>query len=303
MNFMGNPANIPALGFTHGGRFHADDVFSSALLRILRPDIRIYRGFTVPKGFSGIAYDIGDGPFDHHQKNRECRENGVPYAAFGLLWRKYGGYILSEEEALRFDEKFVQPLDLDDNTGCGNVLAGIIGAFNPPWDSDQDQDEAFEQALDVAQKMLAHKLESLAAVERGKAAVEAQLKTMQDGIVVLERYVPWKPVLIPSAAEFVIFPSMRGGYSLQCIPKDFNGKTGDKVPLPKAWWGRPQEELARITGLEDVQFCHASGFMATAGSLSSAKQMAMQAQQELARRRQQAAAQRAANAAMVEAQT
>ena len=46
---------IPAKGFTHGGKFHADDVFSTALLQIVRPDIEISRGFTVPEGFSGIV--------------------------------------------------------------------------------------------------------------------------------------------------------------------------------------------------------------------------------------------------------
>ena len=52
---------IPAKGFTHGGKFHADDVFSTALLQIVRPDIEISRGFTVPEGFSGIVFDIGGG--------------------------------------------------------------------------------------------------------------------------------------------------------------------------------------------------------------------------------------------------
>ena len=33
---------------THGGRFHADDVFSAALLKMVYPDIRIIRTFTVP---------------------------------------------------------------------------------------------------------------------------------------------------------------------------------------------------------------------------------------------------------------
>lgn len=32
---------IPANGFTHAGKFHADDVFATALLQILRPDIKI----------------------------------------------------------------------------------------------------------------------------------------------------------------------------------------------------------------------------------------------------------------------
>ena len=47
---------IPARGFTHGGKFHADDVFSTALLQILRPDIKITRGFTVPDNLDGIGY-------------------------------------------------------------------------------------------------------------------------------------------------------------------------------------------------------------------------------------------------------
>ena len=69
---------IPANGFTHAGKFHADDVFATALLQILRPDIKITRGFVVPDGFDGIVYDVGFGMFDHHQEPRECRPNGVP---------------------------------------------------------------------------------------------------------------------------------------------------------------------------------------------------------------------------------
>ena len=50
---------IPANGFTHAGKFHADDVFATALLQILRPDIKITRGFVVPDDFDGLVYDIG----------------------------------------------------------------------------------------------------------------------------------------------------------------------------------------------------------------------------------------------------
>ena len=42
---------IPANGFTHAGKFHADDVFATALLQIVRPDIKITRGFVVPDEF------------------------------------------------------------------------------------------------------------------------------------------------------------------------------------------------------------------------------------------------------------
>ena len=86
-----------------------------------------------------------------HQEDALVRENGVPYAAFGLLWRKFGPvFFVSKctegqisEAVQRFDESFVQPLDLDDNTGCGNMLASIIGAFNPYWDENSDSDRNF----------------------------------------------------------------------------------------------------------------------------------------------------------------
>ena len=55
--------------FTHSGKFHADDVFSSALLLYLNPEIRIIRGNKVPEDFDGIVFDIGRGRYDHHQKD------------------------------------------------------------------------------------------------------------------------------------------------------------------------------------------------------------------------------------------
>ena len=100
---------VPDKGFTHAGRFHADDVFAAALLRLCNPNIRIQRGFSVPEGYDGIVFDIGDGPFDHHGKDSPVRECGVKYAAFGLLWRKLGPALVGEKEAKRFDDGFVTP--------------------------------------------------------------------------------------------------------------------------------------------------------------------------------------------------
>ena len=75
-----------AAAFTHGGKFHADDVFSAALLLHFNPKLTIQRGNRVPEEFDGIVFDIGRGEYDHHQKASRIRENGAPYAAFGLLW-------------------------------------------------------------------------------------------------------------------------------------------------------------------------------------------------------------------------
>lgn len=257
---------------THGGKFHADDVFSSALLKILRPDVKIRRVFEVPEGFDGLVFDIGRGKYDHHQENAEVRENGVPYAAFGLLWRELGEEIFrnggctpveAKKEAERFDEHFIQPLDADDNTGCGCQLAGIISCFNPAWDSDRTPDECFTEAVDFAKVILKKKFQGTFSVQRARALVEAALAGMQDRVVVLSRFAPWKMVLIPSEAEFVVYPSQRGGFNAQVVPADFNTEDA-KCSFPQEWAGKENEELQRISGIPELRFCHKGRFLISA---------------------------------------
>ena len=175
---------IPANGFTHAGKFHADDVFATALLQILRPDIKITRGFVVPDDFDGIVYDVGFGMFDHHQEPRECRPNGVPYAALGLLWRVLGPGLVGERQARLIDENFIQPLDLNDNTGEQNSLCDAIGFFNPVWDSKEDQDTCFFKAVAVAKQILENQIASANAVNRADEKVQlsaVEERPVQDG--------------------------------------------------------------------------------------------------------------------------
>lgn len=256
---------IPANGFTHAGKFHADDVFATALLQIIQPDIRITRGFVVPDDFDGIVYDIGFGMFDHHQEPREYRANGIPYAAFGLLWRELGPQLIGPVDAGRFDESFVQPLDLDDNTGCGNQLANIIAAYNPRWDGEDRPDDCFAQAVALAQDMLAHKLEAIRSVQRAAAEVNEALGRMKRRIVRLSRFAPWKQQLIPSKARFVVYPSQRGGWAAQAVPASF-GSPALKVPFPAHWAGASEQELPGLSGIETLRFCHAGRFLVTAGT-------------------------------------
>ena len=181
---------IPANGFTHAGKFHADDVFATALLQIVRPDFRVTRGFAVPEDFDGIVYDIGGGMFDHHDEPRQTRPNGVPYAAFGLLWRMLGPGLVGERQARLVDENFVQPLDLNDNTGEQNSLCDAIGFFNPVWDSKDDPDACFAQAVAVAKQILEKQIASANGVNRADDRVRQAYEASRDGIVVLPCYLP-----------------------------------------------------------------------------------------------------------------
>ena len=271
-----------ASAFTHSGKFHADDVFSAALLLYLNPEIMITRGNRVPEDFDGIVFDIGRGQYDHHQKDSRIRENGIPYAAFGLLWEELGADILGEDLAQRFDEAFVQPLDNNDNTGEKNELATLIGNFNPTWDAEGSNDEAFFQAVSVAGMILENKFERFRGNERAdkrveeiyahhKQAVHDREKHRDDArILILPEFVPCQKFLSETEIAFVIFPSNRGGYCIQPQKKEYS--MNYKCSFPVEWLGLENEELAVATGLKSAGFCHKGGFLMTAGELADAVQ-------------------------------
>ncbi len=262
---------LPAHAFTHGGKFHADDVFSAALLRIIRPDIQIQRGFHVPENFEGIVFDIGDGMFDHHAIGSPVRSNGNPYAAFGLLWQVFGPELVGKKGAEWLDERFVQNLDLNDCTGAENALADAIGSFNPVWDSQESKDDCFFRAVNFAQTILENRLEEVRAVQRAEEMVVKALPNVRDGILVLPQYAPWK-TLLPADNNilFVVYPSQRGGYAAQGVNDRQTKKL--RVPFPQQWAGMPEQELAEISGIDDLIFCHASRFLITSKSKSGALQ-------------------------------
>ena len=269
-----------ATAFTHSGKFHADDVFSSALLLYLNPEIRIIRGNKVPEDFDGIVFDIGRGRYDHHQKDSRIRENGIPYAAFGLLWEELGAEILGEELAQKFDESFVQPLDNNDNTGEKNELATLIGNFNPTWDAQGGNDEAFFQAVSVAGMILENKFERYLGNERADKRVEEILEEHQKAILsgekskeearilILPEFVPCQKRLSETDIAFVIFPSNRGGYCIQPQKKEYS--LNYKCSFPVEWLGLENEELVATTGLSSAGFCHKGGFLMTTGTLEDA---------------------------------
>lgn len=266
--------------FTHSGKFHADDVFSAALLLYLNPEITITRGNQVPENYEGLVFDIGRGQYDHHQKDSRIRDNGVPYAAFGLLWEKLGPEILGEELALKFDESFVQPLDINDNTGEKNELATLIGNFNPGWDSKSSNDEAFFQAVSVAGMILENKFERYLGNERADRRVEEVLTehaaSLASGdtpaentnILILPEFIPCQKRLSETNIAFVIFPSNRGGYCIQPQKKEYS--MNYKCSFPAEWLGLENEELEQVTGLQSAGFCHKGGFLMTVGMLEDA---------------------------------
>lgn len=151
---------------THGGKFHADDAWAVAVLKILYPDAGLVRtrdatiidaaDFAIDVG--GV-WDPATGRFDHHQKGFDgARTSGVPYASAGLVWKEYGarcvaalalrhaGQVLSGETAQQIawaiDGDIVQYLDLSDvgaakNAPGGYGLSAVVSGYNLNWMDEQ----------------------------------------------------------------------------------------------------------------------------------------------------------------------
>lgn len=224
----------------HAGKFHSDDVFSVAMVLLCHPDAEIIRINQVTEEMKlddrTIVADIGEGKYDHHQPDAECRENGDKYAACGLLYRELRSILFGKNAvaADNFERNYILPIERDDNGIALNPLSEAISAFNPNWDSDNDYDEAFAYAVRFAQGIILREIRKAEAEEKADREVSTALSESDGRVVVLHRFIPWKNILIPSTALFVIYPSARGGFNLQVIPRELGIKTA-KIDLPVEW--------------------------------------------------------------------
>ena len=258
----------PEKGFTHGGIFHADDVFTTALLKILNPDFTWERGFEVPEDFDGIVYDIGFGEFDHHQADSRVRENGVPYAAFGLVWEKYGHFVMDKEDAESFDNEFVQMIDKTDNTGARNPISSIIHDMNPEWNEAVSSDVAFAKAVDYAITALKTQFKHIQAKRAANKLVKNKLREAVGHVLYIGDYIPWRNTLRETNIDYVIYKSNRGGYNIQTVPHKEGNET--EVSFPVEWRGKTREELEEISGISGLTFCHNGGFLCATDTLDAA---------------------------------
>lgn len=151
---------------THGGKFHADDAWAVAVLKVLFPEADVVRTREQARIHAAdFAIDVGGvwdpatGRFDHHQKEFDgARASGVPYASAGLVWREYGARCVAalaerhtgerladdtaQQIAYAIDADIVQYLDLSDVGVAKNApgsygLSAVVSGFNPGWLDEQ----------------------------------------------------------------------------------------------------------------------------------------------------------------------
>lgn len=288
---------------THNGKFHADDVFAVAsllmlpeckgaqIIRTRDTDIIESGDYVVDVGF---MHDPGRRRFDHHQQGRAGkRENGICYAAFGLVWGTYGEIICGDKEVAKMvEQKYVQPIDASDNgqeiysTLYDDLhpflIEHLIDSFNPTWDADStpnDFDNSFLEAVDIASIVLTN------LISRTKSKIHARSIFMSvyseapnKEVLVFDKYVP----VIGFATEcpeplYLIRPDLqKGRWSARAVLVDKKGYD-TRSRFPKEWGGLLPEELQKISGVQDAVFCHIDGFLAIAGSKNGVLEMVKKA--------------------------
>ncbi len=281
---------------THNGSFHCDDVVAFVILVLLFGDYSLTRTRDDELlGKQDIVFDVGGGALDHHFTDKTYRENGVPYAAAGLVWRDYGlkllqklASFLTDDERLKvhqdMDELFFQGIDAVDNgvnveTSLPLIsLPTIVDGFNPPFDSDEDEDAAFNRSADMVKTIFLNYLNGRLQQFRARDFVKKAFEHRADPrVLVLDKGCPWLETLLSLDREeevlFVVFPDKHRGYRIQTVKKEPSSFEARKN-LPESWAGLRDDELGRAIGIEDAIFVHPARFIGGAMSFESIMKMA-----------------------------
>lgn len=287
---------------THGANFHADDLFAVAATLLWAKKVAPNQKWKVirsldPKVWAkaDVLLDIGfthnpkKNRFDHHQEGGAGkRESGVPYAAFGLFWKKYGKVIAGSQEAAEYvDKHLIAGLDAADN-GVDvyrslnenaspylfiNYVKDEMIDIKESSSIKKNFDPLFKKLIPLAQRVILIAVKkAYIKIKAKKIIAKAYAKAKDKRVIVTENYAPRDFNDFPEVL-FYIYKNLRGGWAVETVPvaKD---TTETKVSLPKAWRGKRAEELAKISGVADATFCHLSGFLGAANSKEGAIKMA-----------------------------
>ncbi len=279
---------------THNGVFHADDIFSCAILSVLHDgNITIVRTRDPEKIASadyvvdvGGEHDQDRRRFDHHQKGGAgLRENGIPYASCGLVWKAYGDEICGNKElARKIDQMLIQPIDAEDNgmeiiTRTHGVSPYTIQYFlytsRPTWKETENFDEVFPQLVKQMKELLLREIKIASDILDAKEIVEKTYDGSADKrVIVFDVICPASDILETHPEPlYIVRPRLDGNWGIKAVRKYDHGFENRK-DLPLSWAGLRDEELQKITGVSDAIFCHNGRFMAVAKTKDGALKLA-----------------------------
>ncbi|XP_012263759.2 MYG1 protein C27H6.8 [Athalia rosae] len=155
------------------------------------------------------------------------------------------------------------------NTG----LSSRVARLNPEWNGpDMDPDKQFHKAMALVGEEFLHFIQFAAKIWWPARSIvrDAILKRFEvhssGEIIELARSLPWKEHLfeleeelgIKDVIKYVIFKD--NNYRIQGVPLT-SGSFVCRMFLPEKWAGLRDEELSRVSGIDDCIFVHSARFI------------------------------------------
>jgi uncharacterized UPF0160 family protein len=276
----------------HNGGFHADDVTAVALLslyykkhgkriRVTRTrDSEIIKNADVVCDVGGV-YNPEQNRFDHHQTGGAgFRENGVPYASVGLVWKRIGKELCEPYESLaeKIDRECIQFIDANDNgydfgqktENSPLPLPAFFMIYNTTWkersisckDNDKKQ---FMHAVKLAKDFFERYIETSKQSVEASEMIKQVYETSSDKQILIFDTDFTRPVFIAHLLNypeplFHIYPDRTGTWSVETVPASF-GSFEKRISFPKKWAGLRDKELQNVSGFSELIFCHNSLFL------------------------------------------
>ena len=281
---------------THDGVFHADEVFATALIKLVAKEnnnenkIQIIRTRN-PKILqehlaleTSIVIDVGNSEYDHHQELKYNTINGeqIPMSSFGLVHKKF-----LELNLISFDkdlQSLVTEIDKADNGVAPSTVSTLIRTFTPNWNNTNDtaMDDAFKKAVKFAKVILENMLEKTKynffaeeiikdEIQNLKKQNEFKTKNKKRNYLILESFIPFQETIIKynetvseeDKIKFVINKN-KNKYNLHTIKKSL-GSFENQVDLISL-------DMAKELGI-NVDFIHNNKFFAVANSVEALEEI------------------------------
>lgn len=280
---------------THNGSFHADDLFAAGVLTLVMQNENTPFEIIRTRDLESIknadyVFDVGGeynpdtNRYDHHQKGGAgVRDNGIPYASFGLVWKHFGMKLCKDNiDAWKIiDEEIASPIDANDNgVDIGELkfenvkpYAGsrVFSIFEPTWKEDANNtDQIFLEQVKKVVELLKREIKVALDDAEGKEIIKsAYEKAENKKIIFLETSFPrylYQSVLSSFPEPiYLVYPSGHGSsWKVEAISKS-PGVMESRMPFPESWRGftRSEDKLSiSIEGVEGIFFIHNSGFLA-----------------------------------------
>lgn len=282
---------------THSGSFDPDDVLAVATVRIYlgTENVEVIRS-RVPEVIEkadwvldvGGVFDPATNRFDHHQNGVPRRDNGIPYSAFGLVWRVHGADICgSVEVAAEIEDRLVLAIDAADNhmlvcqAANPEVLPfeffDVIDSFKPIWGTEETFDSEFMKAVDFAQGLLMRLIDQT----NGRMTMRQMIHTTYQAsdnktVLVFEEPIARHSLVGLHGVRVVVSPVHATdveGWMAATVPSATRNFQNE-ASFPDAWAGLVDDELIAVSGINGAVFCHKERYVFVAKTKEAALEAA-----------------------------